>query len=128
MAKAKAKTKTKGKKGKAGSKKDFRKKREKKNVPVGVVHITATFNNTVITITDMLGNTLAWATSGSIGRATSRTISGSGGEIPEGETGISYNGVLGGGDRNGKTRVINQRITHYGKQEIDDCKRNTSYK
>ena len=72
MAKAKAKAKAKSKKGKAGSKKDFRKKREKKNVPAGVVHITATFNNTVITITDMQGNTLAWATSGSIGFKGSR--------------------------------------------------------
>jgi len=40
------------------------KKREKKNVPVGIAHIHATFNNTIITITDPQGNVLAWSSSG----------------------------------------------------------------
>ena len=69
---AKAKAKAKGAKSKGGKKKEFRKKREKKNVPAGLVHITATFNNTVITITDMRGNVISWATSGSIGFKGSR--------------------------------------------------------
>lgn len=44
----------------------------KKNVPTGVVHIQSTFNNTIITITDPVGNTVSWATSGTIGFKGSR--------------------------------------------------------
>ena len=40
------------------------KRREKKNVPEGIAHIQATFNNTIITITDPSGNTVAWASAG----------------------------------------------------------------
>ena len=40
------------------------KRKEKKNVPVGIAHIHATFNNTIITITDPQGNVLAWSSSG----------------------------------------------------------------
>lgn len=56
---------------KAGKKKSF-KKREKKVVPQGVVHIQATFNNTIITISDPLGNVLSWSSSGSLGFRGSR--------------------------------------------------------
>ena len=42
-----------------------RKKKERKNVQVGIAHIKSTFNNTIITITDLSGNVLAWASSGS---------------------------------------------------------------
>ncbi len=42
------------------------KRRVKKNVAKGVAHIKATFNNTLITITDMNGDTIAWASSGSV--------------------------------------------------------------
>ncbi|HWI41717.1 MAG TPA: 30S ribosomal protein S11 [Verrucomicrobiae bacterium] len=48
------------------------KKKEKKNVPNGVAHIQATFNNTMITITDQAGNVLAWSSSGSKGFKGSR--------------------------------------------------------
>ncbi len=48
------------------------KKKVKKNVPHGVVHIMATFNNTVITITDMAGNTISWCSSGTKGFKGSR--------------------------------------------------------
>ncbi|NLH48619.1 MAG: 30S ribosomal protein S11 [Myxococcales bacterium] len=48
------------------------KKKLKKNVPQGVAHIKSTFNNTVVTITDPSGNTLAWASSGSQGFKGSR--------------------------------------------------------
>jgi small subunit ribosomal protein S11 len=48
------------------------KKRVRKNVPVGVAHIKATFNNTHITITDPDGNTLAWSSSGAKGFRGSR--------------------------------------------------------
>lgn len=44
-----------------------RKKRVKKNVPEGVVHIHATFNNTIVTITDNDGNAISWASSGGLG-------------------------------------------------------------
>lgn len=47
-------------------------KRVKKNVVDGVAHIHASFNNTIITITDRQGNTLAWATSGGSGFRGSR--------------------------------------------------------
>ena len=47
-------------------------RREKKNVPVGQVHIHASFNNTIITITDLRGHTLCWASSGSSGFKGSR--------------------------------------------------------
>lgn len=43
------------------------KKKVKKNIAKGVVYITATFNNTVITITDEIGNVLAWSSAGSLG-------------------------------------------------------------
>ena len=38
-----------------------RKKKVKKNIPVGVVHICSSFNNTIINITDLQGNTISWA-------------------------------------------------------------------
>jgi len=56
---------------KASKKKSFKKK-EKKNVPVGVVHIQATFNNTIVTITDQTGHTVAWSSAGSLGYRGSR--------------------------------------------------------
>ena len=43
-------------------------KKVRKNVEVGVVHIQATFNNTIVTITDAQGNTLAWSSAGVEGR------------------------------------------------------------
>ncbi|HPW68579.1 MAG TPA: 30S ribosomal protein S11, partial [Deltaproteobacteria bacterium] len=48
------------------------KKKVKKDIPEGVVHIQATFNNTIITISDPQGNTLAWSTAGSQGFKGSR--------------------------------------------------------
>ncbi|MDR1126251.1 MAG: 30S ribosomal protein S11 [Deltaproteobacteria bacterium] len=48
------------------------KKREKKNIPVGIVHIQATFNNTIITFTDTRGNTVSWASAGQAGFKGSR--------------------------------------------------------
>jgi small subunit ribosomal protein S11 len=47
-------------------------RREKKSVPVGQIHIHASFNNTIITITDLTGATLCWASSGSSGFKGSR--------------------------------------------------------
>jgi len=47
-------------------------KKEKKNVPHGIAFIQATFNNTIITITDPTGNVLAWASSGGQGFKGSR--------------------------------------------------------
>ena len=44
-----------------------RKRKVKKNVPEGVVHIGATFNNTIVTITDKEGNTISWASAGALG-------------------------------------------------------------
>jgi small subunit ribosomal protein S11 len=48
------------------------KKREKKNITSGVAHVNASFNNTMITITDAQGNTIAWSSSGTKGFKGSR--------------------------------------------------------
>ncbi|HLG22774.1 MAG TPA: 30S ribosomal protein S11 [Candidatus Manganitrophaceae bacterium] len=48
------------------------KKKEKRNVQTGVAHIQASFNNTLITVTDMSGNAIVWASAGSQGFKGSR--------------------------------------------------------
>jgi len=52
---------------KVAKKGTVRKKKEKKNIPNGVAHIQATFNNTIITIADTAGNVVAWSTCGGMG-------------------------------------------------------------
>ena len=47
-------------------------RREKKNIASGVAHVNATFNNTMITITDAQGNTIAWSSAGTMGFKGSR--------------------------------------------------------
>ena len=47
-------------------------RRERKNITSGVAHVNATFNNTMITITDAQGNTIAWSSSGTMGFKGSR--------------------------------------------------------
>ena len=47
-------------------------KKEKKNVVVGVAHVAATFNNTIITITDGTGNAVSWSSAGMMGFKGSR--------------------------------------------------------
>jgi small subunit ribosomal protein S11 len=49
-----------------------RRKRAKKAVPEGIVHIHSTFNNTIVTITDLQGATVAWASAGTVGFKGSR--------------------------------------------------------
>jgi small subunit ribosomal protein S11 len=56
---------------KAGKKKVFKKK-EKRVVHNGIVHIQATFNNTIVTIADAEGNTVSWSSAGSLGFRGSR--------------------------------------------------------
>jgi small subunit ribosomal protein S11 len=56
---------------KKGKKKTF-KKRERKHVTSGVVHIQASFNNTLVTIADASGNVVSWSSSGSLGFRGSR--------------------------------------------------------
>ena len=56
---------------KAGKKKVFKKK-EKRIVPVGIVHVEATFNNTHVAITDTDGRVICWASAGSLGFKGSR--------------------------------------------------------
>lgn len=48
------------------------KRKEKKNIPLGVAHIQATFNNTIISFTDQKGNVVSWASSGMSGFKGSR--------------------------------------------------------
>jgi small subunit ribosomal protein S11 len=50
----------------------IRKKKVKRNVPTGVCHVQATFNNTIITITDVNGDVVSWATAGGKGFKGSR--------------------------------------------------------
>src|SRR5918997_6365925 len=47
-------------------------RRERKNIASGVAHVTASFNNTMITITDVQGNAIAWASAGKLGFKGSR--------------------------------------------------------
>ena len=49
-----------------------KKRRERKNVEKGAAHIRATFNNTIVTITDMAGNAISWASAGELGFKGSR--------------------------------------------------------
>ena len=52
---------------KANGKKVIRRRREKKNIERGQVHIRSSFNNTMVTVTDSQGNALSWASSGGLG-------------------------------------------------------------
>ena len=58
---------------KANAKKAItRRRREKKNIERGAAHIQSTFNNTIVTITDVRGNALSWASAGGLGFRGSR--------------------------------------------------------
>ena len=48
------------------------KRRERKNITSGVAHVNATFNNTLVTISDLQGNAIAWSSAGSLGFKGSR--------------------------------------------------------
>jgi small subunit ribosomal protein S11 len=56
----------------AGPRRGRQPRRVKKNVPSGVAHIQATFNNTIVTITDPAGNTVSWSSAGAKGFKGSR--------------------------------------------------------
>ena len=56
----------------AGGKKVVRRRREKKNIERGQVHIRSSFNNTMVTVTDSQGNAISWASSGGLGFRGSR--------------------------------------------------------
>ena len=51
----------------ASTKKVVRKRRERKNIEKGAAHIRATFNNTIVTISDVNGNAVSWASAGELG-------------------------------------------------------------
>jgi small subunit ribosomal protein S11 len=53
-------------------KKVIRKRRERKNIEKGAAHICSTFNNTIVTITDLAGNAISWASAGELGYKGSR--------------------------------------------------------
>ena len=57
---------------KVAAKKVIKRRREKKNIEKGQVHIRATFNNTIVTVTDMAGNAISWASAGELGFKGSR--------------------------------------------------------
>lgn len=52
--------------------KQVRRRKEKKNIEYGVAHIQSTFNNTIVTITDVQGNAISWASAGELGFRGSR--------------------------------------------------------
>ncbi len=56
----------------ATTKKVVKKRRERKNIEKGAVHIQTTFNNTIVTISDVEGNTISWASAGELGFKGSR--------------------------------------------------------
>ena len=56
----------------ATAKKVIKKRRERKNIEKGSAHIRATFNNTIVTITDVAGNAVSWASAGELGFKGSR--------------------------------------------------------
>ncbi len=56
----------------ANVKKVVKKRRERKNIEKGAVHISATFNNTIVTVTDVAGNAISWASAGELGFKGSR--------------------------------------------------------
>ena len=57
---------------KVAAKKVVKKRRERKNIEKGAVHIQATFNNTIVTISDVEGNAISWASAGELGFKGSR--------------------------------------------------------
>ena len=56
----------------ANDKKVVRRRRERKNIEKGAAHICSTFNNTIVTITDVAGNAVSWASAGELGFKGSR--------------------------------------------------------
>ena len=54
------------------AKKVIKRRREKKNIEKGAAHICSTFNNTIVTITDVAGNAVSWASAGELGYKGSR--------------------------------------------------------
>ena len=56
------------------AKKAVKKRRERKNVEKGAVHVRATYNNTIVTITDMNGNAVSWASAGELGFRGSKKV------------------------------------------------------
>ena len=54
------------------ARRQIRRRKEKKNVEVGVAHIQSTFNNTIVSITDKAGNAISWSTAGAQGFKGSR--------------------------------------------------------
>jgi len=56
----------------AKKKQTTRRRRVKKNVETGIAHIHSTFNNTIVTITDMQGNVISWSSAGALGFKGSR--------------------------------------------------------
>ncbi|MBQ2736510.1 MAG: 30S ribosomal protein S11 [Clostridia bacterium] len=56
----------------ANDKRVVRKRRERKNIEKGAAHICSTFNNTIVTITDVAGNAVSWASAGELGFKGSR--------------------------------------------------------
>ena len=82
-------------KSKLKPKKRFLKKKVKKNVPNAIAHVNATFNNTVINITDIEGNTLSWSSSGIKGFKGSRKSTPYAAQIAASDAGekAKYHGV-----------------------------------
>ncbi len=57
---------------KVNTKRVVKRRRERKNIEKGAVHIQATFNNTIVTVSDAFGNTISWASAGELGFKGSR--------------------------------------------------------
>ncbi|HWG37623.1 MAG TPA: 30S ribosomal protein S11 [Terriglobales bacterium] len=92
--------------GKPAPKKKSFKKREKKNVPFGIVHIQASFNNTLVTIAGPDGRVVAWSSAGSLGFRGSRK----GTPFAAGQAAIR----AAGGARDSGMRSVDVRVTGPG--------------
>jgi small subunit ribosomal protein S11 len=76
---------------KSGAKKPRR--REKKNIAHAHAHIKSSFNNTIVTITDPQGNTIAWATSGNVGFKGSRKSTPFAAQLAAEQAGLEIQGI-----------------------------------
>ena len=94
---------------------ETKKKKIKKNIPVGIAHVNATFNNTIITITDTKGNTISWSSAGAEGFKGSRKSTPFAAQLAAENAGkkAKDNGVKTLGNR-GKRSWIRKRVSVEG--------------
>ena len=81
-------------------------RRERKNISHGQAHITASFNNTIINITDVGGNTIVWTSGGSVGFKGSRQVAAEEAARRAGEHGVRKLDVIVSGNGGGRETAV----------------------